>query len=130
MAKTKDDWDNYGKVLSKIRERIDEKLGSSRYVAYSAYEIDEEKDIPVDNLDKIAVEGKVKFVNERDEFWGGQESKDWESEILINPTWLDVCVLANEMIQTTKDFHHVFLEGINVLKREEDLNIAELMMGS
>ncbi len=130
MAKTKEDWDNYGKMLFKMGERIDEKLGSSRHVAYSAYELDEEKNIPIDNLDKIAVEGKVKFVAKRDQFYGGNESKDWESEIINNPTWLDVCVLANNMVQTTKDFHHIFLEGVSVLKREEDLNIAELMMGS
>jgi hypothetical protein len=65
----------------------------------------------LDNLDEVPIRGKVKFRAGRDEFYGGAASRDYESPVLEDPTWLDLCVHANRMILTTGDEHHCFLEG-------------------
>lgn len=83
------------------------------YVSYSAYDSDD-SDVPIDNLDNVAIEGKVVFASKRNEFYGGEKSKNYQSEVIENPTWLQVCVYANEMIKTTRDLHHVFLEGVDI----------------
>jgi hypothetical protein len=89
------------------------------------------------DVDKVAVEGKVVLVGFADDFWGGKKSKNYHSEVLINPTWLEVAVRANEMIRVTRDTHHSFLEGLDkpimnmdVGVREDDVTLYEFMMGS
>lgn len=52
-------------------------------------------------LDAIAVNGKAIFVE-----------NSYQSRIVENPTWLEMCLLANEMILATGDNHHIFLEGV------------------
>ena len=52
------------------------------------------------------------FIEKGDDFFGNGES--YESDVYHNPTWLDVCVIANEMICRTGNFHHVYLEGIHL----------------
>lgn len=100
-------------------------------VCYSAYDMDED-DEPIDNLNEVAVEGRVRLVGFNDEFWG--EGKDYQSEILENPTWLQVTVCANKMIEVTGDQHHAFLEGLSKLHKgkqvEEGVTLYELSMGS
>lgn len=114
------------------------------HVFYSAYPSDEEDDEPLDNLDEIAVHGKVILVGYTDEFWGGKSGKDYHSPVLENPTWLEVSVCCNAMITKTRDFHHHFLEGLNlnkyvatdartgkpVWKIPEGVKVYEFSMGS
>jgi hypothetical protein len=51
--------------------------------------------------------------------------------VVEDPTWLDVAVLANDMIHTSGDFHHVFLEGINEIGHDADgTQIYQFAMGS
>ncbi len=38
--------------------------------------------------------------------------KGYRSPIMENPTWLEVALLANDMINCTGDNHHVYLEAI------------------
>lgn len=54
----------------------------------------------------------------------------YQSEIIDNPTWLDLCVFANDMIQITGDYHHVFLEGVENKGQEGNTGIYEFVMGS
>jgi len=67
--------------------------------------------IPLSNLDDIAVEGRVVF-EELQHGWLSGGGKPYTSDVVEDPTWLEVALLANEMIHTTKDFHHKFLENI------------------
>jgi len=79
-------------------------------VAFSAYEDYQ------NNLDKVAIEGRVMMKTEHQSFFGGMAEvnrKDYESEVLENPTWLDLCLCANDMINCTGDNHHVFLEAVH-----------------
>ncbi len=77
-----------------------------------------------DNLDETAVKGEVKFVQEHEGFWG--EGSDYKSPVVKDPTWLQVALLADEMIQMTGDKDHVYLEGI----REVRAGVYQFIMGS
>jgi hypothetical protein len=120
----------YTLASDKIYDRVEEhckKEGEKVAVYYSAYEVVD--DVPVDNLDDVPIKGKIKFVQNHDEFWG--KGKHYVSEVVESPTWLDICVLADEMIKATGDFHHHFLEGVGVVEKEPDgTQICEFFMGS
>ena len=95
------------KISQALKGRLPE--GSEPIVRYAAYP----GDVPVDNLDEVAVEGKVCFVQLSDvvcEICGpGQE---YTSEELESPTWLQVAVLAEEMIRSTGNRQHPVLLGV------------------
>lgn len=117
-------------IWDKVEKAIAES-GLEDKLEYSAYS-DDEDGAAVDNLDEIAAEGKVVFVAEADEFWGGSQSHDYRSQVLNNPTWLQVAVCANEMIHVTKDEHHAFLEGIRKCSKQPNAEVIEyeFLMGS
>lgn len=115
--------------MSLLEARVFARVGDGCVVDYSAYELDK-NDLAIDNLDEVAVEGKVRFRAGRDKFWGGKASQDWESPVLENPTWLDLCVHANAMILATNDHHHCFLEGVEITGQDGDVKLAEFSMGS
>ena len=119
-------------AVEPMEKRVDEavkKNGQKPYVIYSAYKHDEDG-IPIDNLDEIAVEGNCVFIESGDTFFG--DGSRYESDVFYNPTWLDIAVLANEMIIATGDKHHVFFEGINHTGREQGAGINKInfIMGS
>lgn len=70
------------------------------------------------NINDVARKGKIKFVMWKDIDW--QEGQNYRcketyiSDVVESPTWLDVCVLANDMILKTCDTHHRFLEDIEI----------------
>lgn len=130
-------WKAYKEAARKIDARVAEAVraaGQQLRVDYSASENDE-NDVPIDNLDEVAVPGKVVLTQERDTFYGGPKSRSYRSVVLENPTWLQVAVCANEMIKVTRDHHHVFLEGLDKKGEErtetgEVITIYEFSMGS
>ena len=53
------------------------------------------------------------------------------SEVLNNPTYLDLLHIADKEIETTQDLHHVYLEGVHVIKQVNNgLHQVELILGS
>lgn len=114
----------FDRVSDQVHKRIKEQLGNKKmYLVYSAYDFDENGD-PVDNLDKVALEGTVRFYNRPS---GDPRGKNYFSEPVTDPTWLQVAVLANEMIKTTRFFSHKFLEGV---RKGTHGNLAYFSMGS
>ena len=112
--KEEDDMPEYQKTHNAAMEPIDAAIdagikakGQKRFMIYSVYS---NYDNPENNLKEIAVEGLVRFIHEGTETFGN--GSGWKSEILENPTWLDVAVLSNEMMLITSDYHHCFLEGV------------------
>lgn len=99
----------YDVLSNYISDRLKEKIKGNVYVTYSNFDEDK-KGIPINNIDEIAVKGKIRFYQKHDPFWG--KGKDYTSKPIKNPTWLSVAKLANDMIKTTGDTHHRFLEGI------------------
>lgn len=124
----------YNDAIEKIDSRIFEackKAGHEEvYIRFSAYDPDE-WDIPIDNLDIIPIKGKIKFKDGVFDVSRFREIYEpFESEIYDSPTWLEICVIANEMIMKTKDVHHIYLEMLGDVHKEDEVTIATLIMGS
>lgn len=123
--KEKDAWDLAHDAIEKRIIAACEAAGHKRVrVFYSAYDSDDD-DNPMDNLDKIAAKGKVVLIGEKDDFYGGEASRSYVSEVLENPTWLQVAVCANAMIRRVRDLHHIFLEGISEAMMIESRQLRE-----
>ncbi|MEO5712916.1 MAG: hypothetical protein ABIT37_05450 [Luteolibacter sp.] len=123
---TADD-DERDRLSEAIQTRVKSSIGSGCVVQFSAYRLDA-REMPVDNLDEIAVSGAVQFVQVCDPSWG--EGQDYRSATLTSPTWMEVAAIANEMIGVTGDRQHCFLEGFTRLRSEDGIDVLELDMGS
>lgn len=117
----------FGTRLDRLHARIAARLAEKPIVFYSAYQSDA-ADLPIDNLDEVAIDGKVRFHAEHDPDAG--EGRPYTSAVVDSPTWLDVAVLANEMIKTTGDSHHQFLESIFIVGEKNGTKLARFSMGS
>ena len=101
-------------VLKHINDRISQALtdhlpdGSEPIIRYAAYP----DDVPADNLDEVAVEGRVCFVQLCDVDFDDGPGPEYTSEELESPTWLEVAVLAEDMIRTTGNRERRVLEGL------------------
>lgn len=112
--------------------------GKERFVQYACYDTpddlsddDLEKKIITSHLDDVAAYGYCIFVRENDTFFGGSNGKDYQSLSAYNPTWKQLCILANDAIVQTNDYHHVYLEGIRFVGVYDDhTNVFEFQMGS
>lgn len=112
-----------------VADRIDDELEPlGFFLVYSAY--GENDDDPGSNLHAVAFAGKAIIVADGDEYWGGSDSKGYESELLIDPTWLDIFKKAEESLAFTLDQHHCFFEGFKVVGGYGDVTLLELCMGS
>lgn len=118
---------SYQEIMTKIDETIKNALSFKNgyatkpdelYIIYSAYEEDE-YGIPKINLNEIPFKGKIKFVN---------EDETYESEVYDSPTWLDIAVIANTMIMTTKDFQKKSFRDIDIFNNKNGVAIATLIM--
>lgn len=122
--------DDYSRALNAIQARVEERCGHPCHVFYSAYT--KTDDIPIDNLDLVPHVGLIQFQAPAASkgFTDGEESQAYVSGVIESPTWLDLCVMANDMMKMTKDFHHVYLEDICDLDERGDVTIATFSMGS
>jgi hypothetical protein len=113
-------------ALNAIQDRIARKVGKEPcLVEYSAYKNDK-NDIPIDNLDEVPIQGPVQVYRSIDA-WSETE---WKSQVIESPTWLDLCVIANELIKRTGDKHHIFFEGYKAISKAGGVTVIELVMGS
>lgn len=129
--------EKYRKASDPMHKKVDKAVKASgqkeSQVYYSAYESTEEG-IPINNLDAIPIQGKIMIVDEGSTFYGNGEA--YKSKVLDSPTWLDLCVAANEMIFTTKDLHHIYLEAViptdQVLTLQDmtEIKVCKFSMGS
>lgn len=78
-------------------------------------------------LQKIAFPGTC-YVYHKASHWGNGDS--YLSEKLYNPTWLDLCLTANDMLHHIDDHDHIFLEGAKVFDDYQGEKYIRLMMGS
>ena len=129
----------YDVLQARVAAAVLERRGQGAVVQFSAFS----SKAPTDNLDEVAVRGRVKFQTAYDPFWerisredcgtlddpkpgfriihgvappdvraDPTPGHDYASEVIEDPTWLDVAVLADDMIRTVKDYHHVHLEAV------------------
>jgi hypothetical protein len=81
-------------------------------------------------LDLVAVSGRVVLTVPRSVAFGGPRSRDYRSEVLVDPTWLQVAVCANASVVMTRDQHHVYLEGVEETGQDQGVALYEIIMGS
>lgn len=82
-----------------------------------------------------AIERLVRVVASGDEFFGGEESRDFRSPIIQSPTWGQLNGVAGRQMRRTGDTHHRYLEGFYLAGTEVDkqgrtIQLLELSMGS
>ena len=124
---TEDEFDEvYDQRMDAISARVEAAFPDS-VVEFSAFTEDDDG-LPVDNLDEIAIRGRARFIQKHDSFWG--EGEDYTSDVVENPTWFDLLRIADEMIRTTGDEHHRFLEAFELQHTDADVDVYELWMGS
>jgi hypothetical protein len=135
----------YQDAIEKMEDKVDEACKAKEHervdVIYATYEFDQ-YDTPIYNLDDVPLKGKVKFIDQDalkegnffDFMFDNQEDnpyESFESEVMDSPTWLELAVLTNEMIQITNNRHHVYLEDVVVIEVKDDgVQIAMIQMGS
>jgi hypothetical protein len=124
--------DEYDNLITAMYDRIDDaiegraanssreflhvlKHGIQNAVIYSAYEVspdcDEGEGLPIDNLDEVPYKGTFRVKGTYYDSWDESEKGEtYISEPITDPTWLQLTVLANDCINTTRDFHHAFFE--------------------
>ena len=120
--------DAISEMENKVDEACKEAFHDRVYVIYSAYSFDQ-YDTPINNLSEVVIKGKVKFVDEGDDFSKEESNYEpFESLVYDSPTWLELAVIANSMINKTCD--HVYLEDIHVVDVKDGIQIAKIIMGS
>ena len=92
------------------------------FVNYSAYKLDK-NGVPINNIYDSPVNGRVRFYRKYDD-------NEYYSNYITNPTWLDICKIANESIIKLKDKDHIFLEDIIKTKNNLFSSDYEIYMGS
>jgi hypothetical protein len=133
--------DPYGDALGDMQDRVDAAIakhnaGKAGFVKklqrgerldvliYSAYNNDKDTDIPIDNLDEIPHRGTFVVVSEYESNWDYTGNGElYISEPITDPTWLDIALFANESIHVTGDYHHVFLESVEVVDNGKALKL-------
>jgi hypothetical protein len=83
----------------------------------------------------VAFEDRVRVEAHADDFFGGDESRAYRSRIMVNPTWGQLFRAFKAQMRQTRDYHHQFLEGARVVRREVDADgvsyaVVELVAGS
>lgn len=83
----------------------------------------------------VAFNDRVRVVGHADDFFGGKESKPYRSKIMTNPTWGQLFRVFKSQMKKTRDYHHAFLEGARIVRREVDKDgvsyaVVELLLGS
>ncbi len=114
----------YDEAYDAIHARIAKRIRRKPVVRYSVGEL--VKGLPVDNLDEIAVEGKVCLQ------WGnGRSGGGYTSPWIENPKWLGVAAFADMMLRESPRTDHCFLESVEVVRTDEyGVKCVRLFMGS
>ncbi len=78
--------------------------------------------------DTIAFNGRCIIYIKADGFFA---TNGYTSSILNNPTFMDIFNFLDDIVETTGDYHHIFLECVYYVKQiNEHLHQIEIMMGS
>ena len=87
---------------------------------YAIYAVDEPPN-------KIAFDGKCFIYSKADDF----SKNTFVSNILNNPTYNDLLIVADEEIKVKEDYHHIYFEGIHIVKKiNNNLTQIELILCS
>lgn len=79
---------------------------------------------------EVAVHGCCKIEREADVFFGGPKSCRYIGSVMNSPTWGEIVNETCRSIISTKDRHHVFLEGVEIVRHDAGINVLHLILGS
>jgi hypothetical protein len=95
-------------------------------MAYSVF-IENDEYAP---LNSIAFKGKCRLVGKACDFFGGSESASYLSDVFESPNWGQVFIESMKAQQFTLNFHHCYLEGLNVVSVDGDVTFLSFSLGS
>jgi hypothetical protein len=121
----------------KLNQHLGDKAGLAQFAVDEIAIDGDDVFIPPDFYDKlfekviteIVIQGKIKVLqdyNEYRDYSPFKSGRDYESEVLENPSWADLISIANEIIETTKDTAHIKVKGIEVLQKLDDIKLCKL----
>jgi hypothetical protein len=110
-----------------IQDRVRQAIGRKCFVFFSAYALDNDN-LPVDNLDDVPLTGKI--VVRAGRVPGVSSSLGYQSPVMVSPTWLDLCIVANEQIVKTRDRSRCYLEQVDAIEAVGDIQFVALRLGS
>ena len=58
------------------------------------------------------------------------EHEKYKSQVLEGATYLDIAVLANDMIHVTRNYHNIFLEDVTYICEKNGIEVYKFVMGS
>ncbi|KAE9521666.1 hypothetical protein AGLY_017962 [Aphis glycines] len=98
------------------------------YVNFCAFEYSENTKTVKYNLHKIPIVGNIFIIDQgNDQFGNGNP---YISKLLKSPTWLELCKIANDLIITTGDYTHHYLDDIKIVEDLGIIKMCEFSMGS
>jgi hypothetical protein len=128
MAMTEADSDKaHAAAFDAIQSRVRAHVNQKCFVVFSGYKCDQDN-VPIDNLDEVPISGNVKIRASRERLASGNPKKDYESEVIQNPTWLDLCAIANAHLVQRVHRREIYLESANVVGTEGDVKIVEMCL--
>ena len=78
------------------------------------------------NLNTIPIKGNILIVVHGNNIYGN--GKPYASKILESPTWLEICKIANDLINTTGTYKCNYLRDIFVVQDLGNIKICRLRM--
>ena len=79
------------------------------------------------NPDKICFNGQCIIYVKKGEY----DANGYTSNILNNPTYLDIFLLCDDIVEATQDFEHVFFEFVSYSKQiNEHIHELDVFLGS
>ena len=83
------------------------------------------------SLREIPITGKICIRQPVHDFFAIDGGEDFCSAVMDSPPWHELLAVLEKQIQVTRDYHHVFLEGISIIGiGETGVKICQFIMGS
>lgn len=120
----------FSKAINAMQKRIEKAIqdnGMQCHVSYVAYSSDDEG-MPIDNLDTVPIKGKMRFSQQHSDYWGS--GTEYTSKTVEDPSWIEIAILANKMIEVTGDYHHKHLKSVKKLSEKRGVIKAGFIMES
>ncbi len=132
---------NHLEFTQQLEDFLGDKSGLAQFAVEEIVIDGDDVFIPPDYYDNLLVKvkndvvlkGKVKIIQDYNEYRDSsafKSGRDYESDIVEDPTWLDLMVVANEMIEITKDTTHINVTGIELVQEIDDIKLCRLTLSA
>ena len=70
----------------------------------------------------LAFEGLCIVEASRTEYFGGIDSKSYRSDVIANPTWMQLWFICASQAEKTRDFYHTNIVAAHVIRTEKSID--------